>query len=76
MTEATTTVNDKIVITEKDYTQFKQDFGYGRFPGRRFGQAFCEHFAVPTHRPQFRPLLESEDMYASVKMIRSLFNFE
>lgn len=67
----------KVCISEADYSKFKQDFGFRKFPGQRFGQAFYEHFKLGEHEPnmEFDRIHACEDMGATIKMIRGAFEF-
>lgn len=67
----------KVCISEKEYSEFKKDFGYRKFQGQRFGQAFYNHFKLAEHEPNmdYDKIHACEDMLATIKLIRTNFEF-
>ena len=66
-----------ILIVLAIYTIFKKDFGSRKFPDQRFGQAFFNHFKLDQmdHRGRWDKLYNCENMLATIKMIRTNFEF-
>ena len=79
MTSTTTEVKvaDKICISEAEYSAFKQEYGKNGYPGKRFGQAFCEHFKLGemVQENRFDNLYNLEDLHGCIKFIRANFIF-